>query len=194
YDGASAIFRAIDVQLLEPSKQARLKEIMQVPEMQPRAIQQSAAAGAAPGAPLIVKVSDPGTISGGQQAGPSPEASFSARVQALQNVRSQNWRASSREARKAADDMFRAGDTAGALDTLQEFLGRLTLQAGGGQMNPDQVAMIRQPVEVHLKRLRTLKAQQDFESERNSNRDDVTSSRSKIELEHQAKMKQVSDL
>jgi type II secretory pathway component GspD/PulD (secretin) len=193
YSGASSIFRTIDVQLLEPAKQARLKEIMQVPEMQPRAIQ-TAGAVAAPGVATPGAVTDPGPVVGAQPLAPSPEATFAAQVQALQDVRFQELRESSIKTRQQADEMFRAGDTTGALDALQEFLGRLTLQSGSGQMNPDQVAMIRQPVEVHLKRLKTLKAQQDFEHEQVSAKTNATDNRSRIELEHQAKMKQVSDL
>jgi type II secretory pathway component GspD/PulD (secretin) len=194
YGGAASIFRTIDVQLLEPSKQARLKEIMQVPEMQPRAVQQASATGAAPGMPLPGNANDPGPVVGNQQPAPSPEAAFASQVQALQDVRFQELRDASIHTRQQADEMFRAGDTVGALDALQEFLGRLTLQAGGGQMNPDQVALIRGQVEVHLKRLKTLKAQQDFEAEQTHSKTGIADVRTHMELEHQAKMKQVSDL
>jgi type II secretory pathway component GspD/PulD (secretin)/tetratricopeptide (TPR) repeat protein len=194
YGGASSIFRTIDVQLLEPSKQARLKEIMQVPEMQPRNVQQASATGAAPGVPLSHNATDPGPVVGTQQTAPSPEAAFAAQVQALQDVRFQELRDASIHTRQQADDMFRAGDATGALDALQEFLGRLTLQVGGGQMNPDQVGLIRGQVETHLKRLKTLKAQQDFEAEQTHSKTGTEDVRTRMAMEHQAKMKQVSEL
>jgi type II secretory pathway component GspD/PulD (secretin)/tetratricopeptide (TPR) repeat protein len=187
YAQASAIFRTIDVQLLEPAKQTALRELAAMPEMQPRNVMQTAGAGAAPGA------GDPGPLPVGQPA-PSPEASFATQVQALADVRFQAFREESIQARRQADEMFRAGDITGSLEALQDYLVRLSMQAGGGQMNPEQVAMLRQPVEVHLKRLKTLKAQQDFEHEQTASRESGDHRRASIETEHQARVKQISDL
>src|SRR5262249_21462507 len=188
YSQAASILRTIDVQLLEPAKQARLKEIMGMPELQPRNITQTAGLTPVPG------VADPGPVVGGQQPATSPEASFATQVQALNDVRFQAFREESIQVRRQADDMFRAGDTAGALDALQDYLGRLTLQAGGGQMNSDQVALLRQPVEVHLKRLKTLKAQQDFEKEQTVGKETSDHRRTSIAMEHEARKKQISEL
>src|SRR5262249_10077574 len=71
---------------------------------------------------------------------------------------------------------------------------RLTLQAGGGQMEPDRVAMLRQPIENRLKQFKTLKSQQEFEQEQSAGRQTGHQKQTSIALHEQNRQKQVSDL
>ena len=156
-----------------------------------RIIQQAAAVSAGP---ATGQVPDTAPAIAGQPPAPSPEESFAGQVQALQNVRFQELREEGQQAQRQAMELWRVGDTEAALDALQQYLGRLALQAGGGQMELDRVAMLRQPIENRLKQLKTLKAQQAFEHEQKGGKDALAHSKSTIEMEHQARMKQVSEL
>jgi type II secretory pathway component GspD/PulD (secretin) len=191
YVQAAAIFRTLDVHLLDPAKQGRLKEYMGIPEMQPRAIQQTAAV-APPTAPGVAQATDTNPTPQPRQI--SPEASFANQVQALQDVRFQELREEGRTTQQTAMEQFRAGDSAAALETLQEYLGKLTLQVGGGQMDPERVALLRQPIENRLKQLKTLKAQQDFEHEQNAGREAAAHGKTMKEMEKQARQKQIAEL
>jgi type II secretory pathway component GspD/PulD (secretin) len=193
YAQAAAIFRTIDPRLLEPAKQGRLKEYMGIPEMQPRSVQQAVAIGATPAAPGVARTADVGPAPG-QPTSPSPEASFSAQVQALRDVRFQELRDRGQTVQRQALELWRTGDTSGALEMLQEHLGSLTLQVGGGQMEPDQVALLRRPIEARLQQLKTLKAQQDFEKEQRGGREAFTANLARTELERQARQKQIGEL
>lgn len=191
YAQAGAILRTIDVRLLDPSRQARLKELMTVPEMQPRNVQQAAAVGVTPNAPGMARASDVAPM---PQGAPSPEASFATQVQALREVRFAELRERGLAAQRRAMDLARAGDMASALEALEEYLGDMTLQVGSGQMDPDQVALLRRPIEARLQQLKTLKAQQDFEKEQHAGRDAIAHDRGKQELDHMAKEKQLGEL
>jgi type II secretory pathway component GspD/PulD (secretin) len=200
YGQAAAIFRAIDPHLLEKDKQARLKEYMAIPEMQPRIIQQTAAVqGQADGTPggLPILNQTPTDGLGSAQAtdkGPSTEASYAAQVQALNDVKFQALRSQGQKAQRQAMDLFRAGDAKGALDALRIYLGELSQQASGGQMDPEQVALLRRPVEQRLQQLETLKAQQEWEANRNQARDIALGKRADKYMSEQAKQKQVTEL
>jgi type II secretory pathway component GspD/PulD (secretin) len=191
YAQAAAIFRTIDPRTLDQSRQARLKEIMTIPEMQPRSVRQAGAVGVTPMAPGVGQASDTAAM---PQGSPSPEASFATQVQALRDVRFQEMRTRQLAARRLATDLAKAGDFASALDALEEFLGNMTLQVGGGQMDPDQLALLRRPIEADLERLKTLKAQHEFETEQSASREAIAHNRTKQELDHMARQKQLDEL
>src|SRR5262249_17521547 len=107
YAQAGAIFRTIDVRLLDPTRQGRLKELLTIPEMQPRNVQQAAAVGVTPMAPGMARASDVAPM---PQGTPSPEASFATQVQALREVRFQEMRQRGLDAQRRAMDLARAGD------------------------------------------------------------------------------------
>src|SRR5262249_43285992 len=121
-------------------------------------------------------------------------ASFATQVQALREVRFQEMRQRGLDAQRRAMDLARAGDIGSALESLEEYLGDMTLQVGSGQMDPDQVALLRRPIEARLQQLKTLKAQQEFEKEQTGARDAIAHDRGKQELDHMARQKQLAEL
>jgi type II secretory pathway component GspD/PulD (secretin) len=199
YGQAAAIFRAIDPHLLEKDSQARLKEYMAIPEMQPRVIQQTGAVQPPDGAPgnLPILNRTPSDGFGSAQAtdkGTSPEAAYATQVQALQDVKFQALRHKGLQAQRQATDLFRSGDSKGAIDALQTYLGELSQEAGGGQMDPDKVALLRQPAYHTLQQLETLKAQQEWDANRNQARDNFYNQRNVARISEDAKHQQFAEL
>jgi type II secretory pathway component GspD/PulD (secretin) len=199
YGQAAAIFRAIDPHLLEKENQARLKEYMAIPEMQPRLIQQTAAVQPADGTPGSLPILNraPGDSAGSAQAtdkGLSPEASYAAQVQALQDVKFQALRERGHKAESQALAQYNAGDAKGAIDVLQTYLGELSQEAGGGQMDPDKVALLRQPVYHRLQKLEALQAQRELDESRDEARNSIYSSRNAKHVSEEAKKKQFAEL
>ncbi len=173
---AARIFHEIDTQRLTADRAKRLQEIMLSSEMQPTALAQNADGSKAGTA----RVSDSGEngppaavpdLSSKGKATASDREVVAAnepvrdtlldRQVGMQEIKFQEMYEKSRAAQRAAMDCFRAGDTDRALEILVEFnhgLDDLTL-------DPSKVAILRRPVEDRLQRLRTLKAQRDFERE-----------------------------
>jgi len=158
YAQASTMLRSLDYHLLSPEKQARLKEVMLVPEMQPSsALAQTAhnptndmagagraMARATDYAPVAQQRSDP---------------DFAREVQAMQEVKMQKLRNEGIDAQKDATKMFQAGDTDRALEVLQDY--KKTLEASG--LDSDRQALLRRPIDSRLAQFNMLKQQRDFE-------------------------------
>jgi type II secretory pathway component GspD/PulD (secretin)/tetratricopeptide (TPR) repeat protein len=181
YAQAGSILRALDKQLLQPEKQARLKEIMLTPEMQPTAVAQ-AAHHAAPGTAVAVATDQPEK--------PAAEASYADQVRAMQEVKFQQLREESLRVRREAYERFQAGETDKALESLQDFTARLR----DAQIEPEKVALLKRPVEAQVQQFKTIKSQKDFETTSKNAHDTATASIQRQLLNEQNKQKQVAEL
>jgi Flp pilus assembly secretin CpaC len=187
YAQAAAILRSVDGLMLKPEMQAKLKEILARPELQPPADVQIAAEPAPaktapqtvpeqpmPAAPALETSAQPVVATPlapkpetsaqpvvATPPAPKPETSFAQQVQALQEVQFQKLRDEGLKAQREATDRFRAGDTTQALEILQAFLATLA----DAQMEPERLALLQRPIESRLQVFKKLKAQQDFEKE-----------------------------
>jgi type II secretory pathway component GspD/PulD (secretin) len=157
YVQAATIFRAIDPHHLNADKQARLKEIMQVPEMQPGTV--TAAGFQTPdrsGQPA------PGRATATDLVAPKPpsvENDFAKQVLAMQEVKFQKLRKDGLDAQSQAMKLFQAGETDQALEVLQDY----NASVASSGLDAERVAQLRRPIDTRLAQLKTLKHQRDFE-------------------------------
>jgi type II secretory pathway component GspD/PulD (secretin) len=189
YAYSAALLRSIDPRLLDADRQGRLKEMMALPEMQPSAL----AHGTEPAAPSDgPKATDanPGVVQVTDTAPRSPENDFARQVLAMQEVKFQELRSKGLEAQNRAAEAFRSGDTARALEILQEFLASLA----SVQLESDRVAMLRRPIESRLQQFRTLQAQKEFEELQVAGRQARGNSRNAIEAAERNKQEKVAEL
>ncbi len=134
YPQAATILRSIDPQLLTADKQARLKEIMLMPGMQPTAVVQAGLreTGGAPQRESAAGQPGRAVASDGAHSAPAagrpvqPEADFAKQVAALQEVKFQKLRADGLQAQSEATRRFQTGETDRALDILQDHSAKRT--------------------------------------------------------------------
>jgi type II secretory pathway component GspD/PulD (secretin) len=172
YGTSYGIITSIDVRLLDEVRQARLREIMQTPEM---AAARNAGSGSpeskapgtilagGPGVPLpAVGTGDPRLAPPGKASvsDANPEQDTLKRMEALRNVKFQALRQESLDLQKDAAEKFRTGQTDAAIEMLQEFVARLDKE----QLDPGQISMLKRPVESRLTRFKLLKAQEDIKN------------------------------
>ncbi len=190
YVQAGNIFRAVDARLLNPDKQARLRDLVLSPELQP--------AEAPRLDPKVAQAghSGPGTARVTDQIGaaPRPEAAatpgYAQQVQALQDVQFQKLRLESLEVQREATKAFQDGDADRALDMLKDYLAGLS----DAQLDPSRLALLRRSVDARLNQLKMLKAQRDFAAQENGTRDAFNSKKTREALQEENKHKQVAEL
>jgi type II secretory pathway component GspD/PulD (secretin) len=162
YSQAGTIMRSIDAKLLSPENQARLKEIMLVPEMQPGVVAQATLRAPASSTSMMNGDGSPGRAQATDFA-PNrtmqPEPDFAAQVRAMHEVKFQKLREEGRTIQTEAVKRFQAGETDRALDLLRDYVASL----GDSGLDAEKVALLRRPVEMRMQQLRTLKHQRDFE-------------------------------
>jgi type II secretory pathway component GspD/PulD (secretin) len=172
YGNSYGIITSIDVRLLDEVRQARLREIMQTPEMAAARNQGQPPQEAK--APATVLAGGPGTAlpplgNGDPRLSPPGKASASdanpeqdtlKRMEALRNVKFQALRQESLDLQKSAAEKFRTGQTDAAIEMLQEFVARLDKE----QLDPGQISMLKRPVDSRLTRFKLLKAQEDIKN------------------------------
>jgi type II secretory pathway component GspD/PulD (secretin) len=199
---AANIFRTIDVRLLEPQQKQTLGQIYLTAEMQPGQIQRTdlrtpapAGTAALPAAPVPaaprqgpggadiahVRVTD-----GPQEAGQD----LLKQAQAMQDIRFQKLRAEGLEAQREAAERFRAGDSAAAIDILQDYEGKLT----DVQLDTDRVALLRRPVDARLLQFKTLAAQRDYEKQALAQQVNGHSQQGQLAMVRMNKQKKVEEL
>src|SRR5262249_25169429 len=147
------LMQTVDVKMLDAPRQARMRELMKVPEMQPAGVAQVVAKGDAPGAAASDGPGAPRTSV--PDAGPSREADLLKQVQDLREVKFQKMRFLELDAEKQARKLADAGDTEHAMDVLEDYLRHLP----DSGLDPDKTALLRRPVEAKLQQYRTLDAQ-----------------------------------
>jgi type II secretory pathway component GspD/PulD (secretin) len=185
YALAGSIFQSVDVMLLAPDKQAKMRELLQMPEMQARVTtvglkgtgaQDSAGATLANDAP-------------GQPKRAPLEESYAHQVQALQEVQFQKLRDEGLRLQREAIDRFQAGETDRAIQLLENYLDGLK----NAQLEPQRIALLRRPVEGRLQNFKALKAQQDFETARAGDRKSFVELRERQASAEEHKQKQVAE-
>src|SRR5262249_43590020 len=134
YAQAGSILRGLDKQLLQADKQARLKELMLTPEMQPSPGVAQAGLKAAPGAGVAV-------ASDREPAKPAADESYADQVRAMQEVKFQQLREEGFKVRREANDRFTAGDTDKAIESLQDYNARLR----DSGLEPERIALLKRP-------------------------------------------------
>jgi type II secretory pathway component GspD/PulD (secretin) len=188
YTQAAAILRAVNPRLLEDDKQARLKNVFSLPEMQPGQVAQVSGQEPPPGPGAgTAHVSDLPPAAHGKAG---PDQDLLKITQAMQDIKFQQLRQQGLEVQREAAERFRSGDTDRAVELLQEYVENLSTT----QLDADRVALLRRPIESRLLTFKTLKAQRAFEDEAYKGRQAVAASRSKTEMTKINKEKKVAEL
>jgi type II secretory pathway component GspD/PulD (secretin) len=190
YAEASNILRAIDVHLLSDTRQARFREVVQAPEMQPHnAIVQTSVETPVPfdgGSEGKATASD----TPGRTRVVTPEENYAQQVQAMLEIRFQKLRSDGLAAQRNALDRVRAGDINQALDILDDYLASLR-DAG---LEPQRAALLQRPIDVRLQMIKKLKVDQEFVQRSNSSRDNYEKQHHLQLRAEELKHKEVADL
>src|SRR5262249_31834077 len=185
YALAGNIFQSVDAQLLPPDKQAKLRELMQLPEMQSRVTQAGLKAGTGASDTGAARISD----NAAQHKRTPLEETYSQQVQALQEVQFQKLRDEGLRLQREAIDRFQAGETDRAVQLLENYLDALK----GAQLESQRMALLRRPVESRLQNFKALKAQQDFETARAGDAKSFNELRERQAKAEQHKQQQISE-
>jgi type II secretory pathway component GspD/PulD (secretin) len=187
YALAGTIFQSVDVQLLPPDKQAKMRELLQLPEMQSRVAQAGLKAGAATNdtASGAARINDNAV----QHKRAPLEETYSQQVQALQEVQFMKLRDDGLRVQREAMDLFQAGETDRAVQLLEKYLEGLK----GAQLESHRVALLRRPVESRLQNFKALKAQQDFETARSGDQKTFVELRERQVKAEQHKQQQIAE-
>ncbi len=196
---AGTIFRNLDAKMLDTDKQGKLKELMMTPELQPSAVARAdrpndAGAGRAavePGAPAVKQAVAAGPDAGVAKAtDQAPESDLMAQTKALQDVKYQQLRAEGLRVMNEAGERFRAGDTARALEMLQDYVGNLPDR----EIDPANLSRLKRPVDSRIQQFRLMKAQRDFEKSTTDARTTAESRVSSSVLKEENKKKKIAEL
>jgi type II secretory pathway component GspD/PulD (secretin) len=164
---ASAIIGQIDLRMLTPDRQARLREVGLTPEMRSATSVARNDTPPAPGRPSAVvqtgATGQPGTgftqtAGVGRATATDRTAGELDRYKARQKILYEKLRAEGLAVQSKASEKFRSGQQQAALDDLQEYLEDLERQ----QLDPGQINTLKRPVEGRLASFRLLKTQSDL--------------------------------
>jgi type II secretory pathway component GspD/PulD (secretin) len=161
YRRASLILASIDINKLDDRRRARLRELLNTPEMQPNARGSGIALTGAyqSEAPAQTLLS---SDTGQARATDDPSQSLLARTRAMREVKFQQLRTEGLNVQAQALERFRTGQTDLAVDMLQEYLARLSEE----QLDPTQLALLRRPIDSRLQQFQLLKAQAELTNSR----------------------------
>jgi type II secretory pathway component GspD/PulD (secretin) len=192
YTQAAAIFRQLDPHRLTPEQQARLKDIMLSPEMQPTRIAQVEARkpGMATAVASDQMPSAPQVADAVPAANAQPSADLTKQVLAMQEVQFQALRSDGLEAQRRAMELFKAGDTDRALEVLEEYRVNLT----NSKLDSERIALLRRPIDSRYQQFKTLKHQRDFEKLQASQTDELNKKHVQEILHDEEMHKQVAEL
>jgi type II secretory pathway component GspD/PulD (secretin) len=198
YAQAGAILRSLDRKLLDEDKQARMKDLLGMAELQPGRLAQTGVLtadakvpGGVPPAPLpVTPGADVGTahVSDNPKTDVAPDLMKTA--QAMQDIKFQQLRQQGLEAQREAADRFKIGDTDRALEVLQDYAQSLN----NTQLDSDRVTLLKRPIDARLLQFKTLKAQRDFEKSVLSQRTGQGQEQSKLALLEKNKQDKVAEL
>jgi type II secretory pathway component GspD/PulD (secretin) len=200
YRRASLILASIDTRLLDESRQGRLREILNTPEMRPSAggaialmgAQEPSSKSMAPqGDPQPVLQTPSGGDAGHARATDDPGQSLLERTRAMREVKFQQLRTEGLSIQTQALERFRTGQTDVAVDMLQDYLLRLSEE----QLDPGQFSLLRRPIESRLQAFQLLKAQAELANNRFDKRSlDVKKDLAKAKNAEQVKQKNIAQL
>lgn len=192
YGQARTILTAIDPRMLPPEKQAKMKELMGTPEMQPTALAQATEKPTmglvpVPTIPTVPVVPLPAASKSEVVVAKNTPAgeNYANQVQAMQEIEFQKFREEGLAAQREATERFQARETDRALDLLHDHLEKLE----SSKLDREKVAMLRRPIEDRLQKLQMLKSQQEFEEIQRGQKDVV----SRTQLHHALAEKQKND-
>ncbi len=159
YRRASLMLAAIDTPKLDGRRQARLREMLATPEMQPNARGSGLALTSAqqPAVP-----SQSGGDVGRARATDDPGQSLLARTRGMREIKFQQLRSDGIKVQSEALERFRSGQMDVAEEILQDYLARLADE----QLDPGQLSMLRRPLESRLQQFRLLKQQTELVNNR----------------------------
>jgi type II secretory pathway component GspD/PulD (secretin) len=189
YSQAASILTSLDVSLLSPDKQTKLKELVMSPELQQRDGSGSVvvtASSSGPPEPGRATASDAAMV----RRAASPEESYAQQVQAMQEIKFQELRDKGLRAQREATERFRSGDADEAVEILQEFIDNLR----DTQLEPDRVTLLQRPIESRLQQFRTLKAQQAFDKMHDGKNETFDQVRTRAARLEEHKREQITDL
>jgi type II secretory pathway component GspD/PulD (secretin) len=178
----------LDMAQLAPDQRARLKSILESPELQPKAV---AAMQRQPGVGMattqgVVQASNNDTAT----APAAGADNFAGQVQAMQEVKFQQMRADGIKAQQQAVELFNGKKPGEAIDVLNGYRGRLD----DSGLDADKVTLLRRPVEARVQEYKKYKAQLEFEAVA---KDAHTKAQNKVlqrTINEQEKKKQVAEL
>lgn len=169
YAQSKQLLAMIDARLLDPARQARLREINLTVEMSPGDTKPAGTAVASKAGPasedhgglMPVGVplpptggpATPGRATASDQPGPGVLDEYKQRQTILFSM----MRQKGMEVQSQAGEKFRSGQHDVALEMLGDYLGELE----GTKLEPSQAALLRRPVESRLAQLRLMKAQKE---------------------------------
>ncbi|MBV9125712.1 MAG: hypothetical protein JO112_20375, partial [Planctomycetes bacterium] len=153
YTQSSNIFHNLDSALLSPERQAKLRELILMPELQPQAVVQAAAkmpaSDGSPGEPGKAMVSDAGS------SPKTPEQNYARQVQAMQDIQFQALRDKGFKASREAATAAQAGNFDQSVDILNTYLDSLK----NSSLEPERAALLRKPIEHRIQMFQTMKDQ-----------------------------------
>jgi type II secretory pathway component GspD/PulD (secretin) len=176
---------AIDTRLLDEARQAKLRDMMATPEMQPA------------GRAAVVQAAGPGD--GGSELPPeagrsvatdNPDTALLRRTQAMRDVLFQKLRKDGLEVQSAALEKYRSGQPDAAVEMLHDYLNALQDK----QLDPGQMALLKRPVEARMKQLQLLQAQEEFANRTASKHEKAKNAMASIQMAEQTKQKNVAEL
>lgn len=159
YPIAKHIFGGINVVDLDPTRQAKLREIMSNPEMKGTEVASDAVDPHVKPVAAAPLVSPSPEVPGRAFAMDSGDSDLIKTTKAMRNIQFQAFRDESMKVRAEANKLFRDNDTEGAADVLQSF--RLKLKES--QLDAEQIALLERPIESQLSKFKLMKSQADLE-------------------------------
>jgi type II secretory pathway component GspD/PulD (secretin) len=184
YAQASTILHSLDPSLLNRDQQAKLKEMMLMPELATRTVAQAAAHATSQTAP------EPGRITVSDAGQPAPESTYVKQFQAMQEIEFQRLRDQGLKAMRDAIERFKSGDAQQAMDILTQYLDGLKENS----MEPERLVLLRRPVESRLQQFRAMRSQKEYEKLKNGERDEFNKMMTHEALVEEHKEKQIAEL
>ncbi len=159
YAQAVAIFRGVNVRMLDRNQQVYLSDVLSRPELRNFTGQ--------PAGVATVSDQQPGALPQAAQAAPTdvpppvaPGQDLIKSAQAMQDIKFQQLRQQGLEVQREAADRFKAGDTDRALEILNNYVADLQ----SIQLTDDRVSLLKRPIDARLLQFSELKKQRDYEA------------------------------
>ncbi len=174
YKNAGQLLAAIDVRRLDEARAARWRELLRNPGMASGTVQLASADGTGAGSRETTPMPQPGHSPDDAAAGHAHIADDSAAsllktTEAMRQVKFQQLRKDGLELQSKAQEKVGAGQTSAAIDILQDYLAGLDKE----EIDPQQLALLRGPVEKRLQKYKILKIEEDARTADNSKNDAV---------------------